>query len=78
MSLLGVSPSKVLQMCVYILFIFPGTDLSSKLCQVMTSEINNPSKALTAELESVKTEIPKLEDVKLIAAVPQLVRSEIL
>ncbi|RUS76937.1 hypothetical protein EGW08_015310 [Elysia chlorotica] len=43
----------------------------------MTSESVIPSKALTAELDSVKTEIPKLEDVKLIAAVPQLVRSEI-
>ncbi|GFR62226.1 E3 ubiquitin protein ligase RIN2 [Elysia marginata] len=43
----------------------------------MTSEALIPSKELTAELENVKLELPKLQDVKLVAAVPQLVRSEI-
>ncbi|GFN80703.1 E3 ubiquitin protein ligase rin2 [Plakobranchus ocellatus] len=43
----------------------------------MTSEHATQSAALSAELESVKIEIPKIQDVKLVAAVPQLVRTEI-
>ncbi|XP_035825482.1 uncharacterized protein LOC101862840 [Aplysia californica] len=43
----------------------------------MTSSTADNDAALKAELEEVKKEVPTIEDVKLIAAVPALVRAEI-
>ena len=60
------------------IYILQKKSVINSLTSVMTSEGASPSEALIAELEQVKTEIPKLDDVRLIAAVPQLVRSEIL
>ena len=79
MSVSGFGSSdNSMYMFIKYIYILQKKSVINSLTSVMTSEGASPSEALIAELEQVKTEIPKLDDVRLIAAVPQLVRSEIL
>ena len=79
MSISGFGSSdNSMYMFIKYIYILQKKSVINSLTSVMTSEGASPSEALIAELEQVKTEIPKLDDVRLIAAVPQLVRSEIL